>query len=95
MLAAGRVGPDSYRPYGGGTNTCQGSVLIESKVYTRCGEPIAARMPGMGGLSLCISHAIERYDLGAKAEWFCSVCGAEKRWPSELDGSGRGLECQP
>lgn len=100
MQDAGRTPFGVYhlpRPYGG-SPTCQASVLVdgERQWYTRCGEPIAAiSIRGGLGQSYCVRHGIEDQDRGAAVHFHCSVCHCEVKWPSELDASGRGIECQP
>ena len=107
MREAGRTPFGVYkvpRPYGGAL-TCQAQ--IEQKTvpfrgvqhFTRCGEPIAAVAPHptvpSSVLNLCIRHGTIAYERGTAVRFRCSVCGKPYRWPSSLDSSGRGIECQP
>jgi len=98
-LDAGRLGNSRFEDFDSSGPGCSGGPMRSDGVLVGdnpCREPIAFVKEGLSyPIMLCVSHgrAYERQGIRG-GSYHCSVCGtAAKGW--ELDGSGRGIECQP
>ena len=99
-LDAGRLGNSRFEGFDSGGPGCSGGPMRSDGLLigdNPCREPIAYVKNGLSyPIMLCRDHAVAYERQGVKGgSWHCSMCGAPQKAGWTLDGSGRGIECQP